>query len=187
VRDKLEPAGWEASPCYVLEGNLHDAQQYTVWLDPAHGFQMAKGELRRKAGYRPSSIYTLQQGEYDYGFVEKVRFARYGDLWVPVEAVGGLDNVRKGYRCSMRFQLKVTKFLLNPDHKALRSFVPDDIRNGAAVYAEGRTNSNGSIIRDEWRDGQVVDKNGKVILSPSPQLIELRRQPRGAASASSLE
>jgi hypothetical protein len=186
VRDQLEAAGWPPSPCYVLEGHLPDPQQYTVWLDPARGFQMAKGELRRAAGYRPSPSYTLQAGEYDHGFVEKVRFAKHGDLWVPVEAVGGLDNVRKGYRSSMRFQVKVTKFLPNPGHEARRSFVPDDIRNGAAVYADGRTNSNGTIIRDEWLDGRVVDKNGRPILTPSPRWIELRRQTQDPSVASPL-
>jgi len=178
VRDKLQVAGSALSPCYVLEGHLPDAQHYTVWLDPAHGFQMAKGILRRTAGYRPSSTYTLQSGEYDLGFVEKVRFAKNGDVWVPVEAVGGLDNVRKGYRSSMRFQLKTTRFLLNPDHEHLRSFVPDDIRNGTAVYAQGRTNARGSIVRDEWRDGHVVDRNGNMVLTPSARLIERPTAPQ---------
>jgi hypothetical protein len=96
--------------------------------------------------------------------MDKVRFAKSGDIWVPVEAAGGLDNVfAGGTRSAFRFQLKVTRFLLDPDHETLASFQPDDIRNGAAVYAAGRTNANGSVIRDEWRDGRVVDKTGKVI------------------------
>jgi hypothetical protein len=32
VRDRLEPAGWEPSPCYVLEANTAHGH-YTVWLD----------------------------------------------------------------------------------------------------------------------------------------------------------
>jgi len=121
VRDKLEPAGWEPSPCYVLEANTPHGQ-YTVWLAPAHGFQMAKAILRRQPGHRRANDYTLTAGESDLSFVEKVRFAKSGEVWIPIEAAGGLDNAfAGGVRSSFRFQLKTTQFLLNPDPAFLRA------------------------------------------------------------------
>lgn len=173
VRDKLEPAGWVSAPCYVLESDTPHGR-YTLWLDPARGFQMAKAEMRREAGHKRGS-WTLKSYECDVGYVEKVRFEKHGNLWAPAEVTAGLDNVfSASNRCSMRIQIKLTKLILNPDHDALRSFVPDDIRDGAKVYWGGSTNANGSLRRCQWRGGQVMDKDGQVLLIPSPRLMEQR-------------
>jgi hypothetical protein len=151
----------------VLEAHTPQGR-YTVWLDPARGFQMAKAILQRQPGHQRATGYTLIRGESDLSRVDRVRFAKSGDVWVPVEAAGALENVfAGGTRSAFRFQLKVTKFRLNPDPVTLGSFLPDDIRNGSAVYAVGRTNANGSLIRDEWRDGHGVDKTGKVVFRPN--------------------
>jgi hypothetical protein len=165
VRDKLEPAGAEPSPCYVLEAETTHGH-YTVWLDPARGFQIAKAILRRQPGHQRTTGYTLTAGENDLSTVDKVRFAKSGEVWAPIEATGGLDNTfAGGRRTSMRFQVKVTKFLLNPDHEALRSFVPDDIRNGATVYwSEGRKTDRVGLVKYQWRDGKVLDPEGHVAL-----------------------
>lgn len=160
VRDQLESAGWEPSPCYVLEAKTPHGQ-YPIWLDPAHGFQMAKAILRRQAGHQRANGYTLTREESDVSRVDKVRFAKSGDVWVPVEAAGGLDNVfAGGTRSSFRFHLQVTKFLLNPDHEALGSFVPDDIRNGAKVYYPDPEKRPPGV----WQDGRAVDMEGRIIL-----------------------
>jgi hypothetical protein len=55
--------------------------------------------------------------------------------------------------------VKRTEVVLNPDHDALGSFVPSDIRSGATVE-----------IRDlgsdyTWQKGNVVDENGRVVFS----------------------
>ncbi len=166
VRDQLEAAGAEPSPCYVLDADTPQGR-YTVWLDPAHGFQMAKVILERRPGHQrttPGHPYTLTAGEHDLSIVDKVRFANTGGVWVPVDASLGLDNTFPPQvgSCSMRSQVKITKFLLNPDHEALRSFLPDDIRNGATVYwSEGRTTPQGGLLKYEWRDGKVLDPEGK--------------------------
>ena len=131
VRDKLELAGGEPSPCYVLEAETPHGH-YTIWLDPADGFQMAKGILLRRPGHQRGEQYTLTAGERDLSTVDKVRFAKADGVWVPVEASWGLDNTfATAGSNSSRGQLKVTKFLLNPDHAALLSFGVDDIRDGA--------------------------------------------------------
>ncbi len=165
VRDGLELAGAARSPCYVLEADTPHGY-YTVWLDPAHGYQMARGTLQRRPGHQRGG-WTLQAGESDRGFVDQVRFEKFGDVWVAVELSGGLDNTFVGgHRSSRRFQTKVSQFLLNPRPEALGSFVPDDIRDGAVVYAPGLTNANGTLIRCHWQDGRVVDSAGKIVMLP---------------------
>jgi hypothetical protein len=52
---------------------------------------------------------------------------------------------------------RATRFTLNPDHVALRSFVPDDITDGAIVK-DIRTQKQGV-----WHAGRVVDANGNVL------------------------
>jgi len=47
-------------------------------------------------------------------------------------------------------------FLLNPDHEALRSFVPDDIRHGAIVFYPNQEKKRPGT----WQNGQVVDEAG---------------------------
>ncbi len=54
----------------------------------------------------------------------------------------------------------ITNIVLNPDHNALKSFIPDDIRNGASVFITALPAS----IEYIWQDGKVIDKDGKVIL-----------------------
>jgi hypothetical protein len=177
VREKLEAAGWVPSPCYVLEADTPHGH-YTVWLDPAHGYQMAKGILRRRPGHQRSTGYTLQKDESDFSLVEKVRFAKSGNLWVPMEGIGGLDNTFSATnRSRTRFQHKVTKILLNPDHEALHSFVPDDIRDGAKVNINRRERPTGGLIWYKWQEGQILDDTGQVMLTPSPRLIAPRHKP----------
>jgi hypothetical protein len=162
VRDNLELAGAEPSPCYVVEAETPHGH-YTVWLDPAHGFQMAKAILLRRPGHQRGAHYTLTAGERDLSTVDEVRFAKDGGVWVPVEATWRLDNTfATGESNSSRGQLRVTKFLLKPDRAALGSFRLDDVRNGARVVIVGATNASGGLIQYEWRDGKVLDSEGKV-------------------------
>lgn len=180
VRDQQELAGWMPSLCVVIEAETAHGH-YTVWLDPARNHQMAKGILERQAGHRRGS-WTLKNNERDLSCVEKVRFAKSGDLWVPVELDASLENTFSGgYRSSMRSHFKITRFLPNPDHAALNSFVPDDIRNGAKVYYPNNENRRPGT----WRDGQVVNESGTVILTLSPRFIELRKERAGTLPATS--
>ena len=54
---------------------------------------------------------------------------------------------------------------LNPDHEALGSFVPSDVKNGAKVYI---TQNRG--INYMWRNGRVIDKTGRVVLDYTPEM-----------------
>ena len=60
-------------------------------------------------------------------------------------------------------ELQIDAVLARPDvGLALRSFVPDDIRNGARVVIVDATNALGGLIKYEWRDGKVLDSAGNV-------------------------
>ncbi len=181
VRDRLEPADAAASPCYALEAETPYGH-FTLWLDPAHGYHLAKATLRCRPGHLDSRRQPLAQGDAWSSTVEKVRFEQRDGRWLPVEWTSGFDLAEKrGSHMRITNHTKITHFVLNPDHAALRSFKPDDIRNGAAA-AINPTLRTGTNYLLRWQDGCIADKEGKV-------LFESRMNPaktNGATSAISL-
>jgi hypothetical protein len=85
--------------------------------------------------------------------------------WIPVEGYLRRNrSYRNGdYEKSVE-HLKITEITLNPDHQALRSFVPDDIKNGA--WAQINPNLGQRFNPKDlptWQNGRVVDKAGRVL------------------------
>ncbi|MCU0784837.1 MAG: hypothetical protein MUF81_12505 [Verrucomicrobia bacterium] len=161
LRPKLELAGWEPSPCYVLEGET-ETGRYTLWLDPAHGYHLAREVAER----RPEHLGPNGRpcGEHAVSTVEKVRFEMRDGLWLPVEISSRMEGPYQGRPTLQTFHTKVTRFTLNPNHAALRSFVPDDVRDGTQVILVGenrRTKATGT-----WRAGRAVDSAGTVLWTP---------------------
>jgi hypothetical protein len=127
VRDGMELVG--ASKCYVIDA-ISNRGKYTLWIDPEHGYNIAKAEVFRWTRECIAAI-----GERARGMtrsmscsIRNVRFKKIEDVWVPVEA----DTERrsentKGRVVLLKVHLKRTEVILDPDHKALRSFYPDDI------------------------------------------------------------
>lgn len=156
VRNKTEKVG--GSDCFVIDAVTRSGE-YAVWIDPVHGYNIAKAEVWRKKG---DLIYGDTMGKEDKVLIslKNVRFEKIDGLWVPMEAdrnfirhmIGG--NWTKHNRHHKR-----TEFILNPDHDALGSFVPDDIENGARVHITGVEG-----INYTWQDRKVVDQDGKVIV-----------------------
>jgi len=56
----------------------------------------------------------------------------------------------------------ITNIILNPDHDALKSFTPYDIPNGAIV----RITSFPPKFQFVWKDGKVLDKQGREVGPP---------------------
>ncbi len=164
VRPRLEPAGWTATPCYVLEAKTQTAD-YTVWLDPSRGYTVARSLVQRQFGHLRGNGQPYRKGESDINTVEKVRWDQRQGVWVPVEATGGRTGTQPGEAPSRAtWHFKLTRFELNPDHTALRSFVPDDIRDGAKFTLVGddrRTQGEGT-----WQKGRAVDVKGNVFWRP---------------------
>ncbi len=164
VRDRLDPAGWTPSPCYVIEAKTQTAD-YTVWLDPNCGYTLARALHERHFGHMRPNGQPYQKGESDARTIEKVRWEQRQSVWVPVEATGGHTTTEPGkpaWRLTWHF--KLTRFDLDPDHTALRSFMPDDIRDGAKFTLVGedrQTKGEGT-----WQKGRAVDAKGNVLWMP---------------------
>jgi hypothetical protein len=124
VRRTTEKVG--RSPCYVIDG-VYEKDKYTIWIDPQHGYHIAKAVVERPR----SNV----QGLHSFrGEIKNVRFKKIDRKWVPVSAnlVNRFDY-QNGHYCTGSYHFKVTEIVFNPDHNALGSFVPDDIKNGAKM------------------------------------------------------
>lgn len=126
VRRSTEKVG--RSPCYVIDG-VYEKDKYTIWIDPKHGYNIAKAVVERPR----SNV----QGLRSFSFrteIKNVRFKRINNKWVPVEA--NRENrfdYPNGHYCTGFYKTKVTEMVFDPDHDALGSFVPDDIKDGAKM------------------------------------------------------
>ena len=153
VRDRLEKVG--ASECYVLDAKTARGK-YTLWIDPKHGYSLAKAEVRRREGDL-SQDRPLPKGTLSF-FLENVRFEKVDGVWVPMEwDIKVTANWLNDHLISKTHD-KRTAITLNPDHEALGSFVPNDIKNGAKVYIIQVPG-----IHYTWQDGQVVDEKGRKV------------------------
>jgi hypothetical protein len=156
VRDKMERIG--ESYCYVIDANGRQGA-YTIWMDPEHGYNVAQAVTQKARGNlsRGQPLVGLQAA---YCSLTNVRFNQIDGLWVPVEADRVYSQTMpNGTSFTESSHVKRTEVVLNPDHDALGSFVPSDIRSGATVE-----------IRDlgsdyTWQKGNVVDENGRVVFS----------------------
>ncbi|MBC8218503.1 MAG: hypothetical protein H8E73_08565, partial [Planctomycetes bacterium] len=159
VRDKTEQIS--GSECYVIDAEANRGK-YTLWIDPKHGYNLAKAEVLRQEGdlYRGQPIPT--KGTLS-SFLENVRFEKVDGVWVPMEWDNKLTWNWPDYNLKSVHD-KRTAITLNPDHEALGSFVQDDIKNGARVYLAPVI-----LIQYTWQDGKVVDKEGNVVLDCMPK------------------
>jgi len=156
VRDETENIG--GADCYVIEAQTKHGR-YKVWIDPSHGYHIAKATAKRGAGnvVAPGN-YKLSGSETRFFLLENVRFTKLDDVWVPVEADLAYGSTYHGdnYFDNTKIHHKVTDIILNPDHDALGSFLPDDIRDGAPVYF-----INGVRVKGyTWRNVGPVDEKG---------------------------
>jgi len=155
LRDRMESIG--ENQCYVIEANTKHGR-YKIWIDPERGYNIAKAIIRRSEGdIINHGRYILKDGESVFTSLNNVSFEKIDNIWIPMEADAvNANNVKGDSRTKVHY--KNTEVILNPDHEALGSFVPDDVRNGAKVFVAGIDN-----ISYTWQDGKVVDANGKVI------------------------
>jgi len=151
VRDKPEQVGSVA--CYVIDAKTK-SRDYTVWIDPEHGYNIAKADIKVKAG----DLFCGRQfkdSESESLSIINIRFEKIDGAWIPMEA-DLYSTSNRIDRPSVRSTLhhKITQIILYPNHDALGSFVPD-IENGTSVRIQEPPG-----IRYTWHDGKkfVVDK-----------------------------
>jgi hypothetical protein len=153
VRDKTEQIS--GSACYVIEAETKYGK-HTLWIDPKHGYNLAKVVVRKRkgdlSGGRPIPRGTLSSS------LENVRFEKVDGVWVPMEWDIKLRAYWLDDYLISKTHDKRTAITLNPDHEALGSFVPDDIKNGAKVYIQQVPG-----VHYIWQDGKVVDEKGRTV------------------------
>ncbi len=168
VRDKLELAGWVPMPCYVLEAETAEGH-HTIWLNPARGYQIAKWLFGCGTGYSRPNGQPEEPGTSKLWTIGKVRWEQRENVWVPVEETGGFEEISRytGWAHARRTgQFKLTRFVLNPDHSAFRSFVPDDIPDGTKFTLIGEDRRVSNARRCTWQKGCAVDAAGNVLWAP---------------------
>jgi hypothetical protein len=134
VRPTAEPIN--GSKCYAIDAVTEHEGDYAVWIDPEHGYNIARAEKR----IRPGDI--VQNQSWTAGgarvLLDNVRFKDVAGVWVPVE--GDREVARYDQNGQVYFLGKLhyaqTSIQLNPDHDALRSFVPQ-VQDGTTVFVEG--------------------------------------------------
>lgn len=155
--------------CHVINADTKYGQ-YSVWLDPAHGYNAAK-VTRKAAGGHKENQRLMPKGDRSTGSVVITRFEQVGDVWVPVEAEDEIAYTSGKFFRSQRDHFKRTKITLNPDHDKLGSFDnplehpanDPELKNGTRVRI---TLPNSVKVKGSWQDGKVVDESGKVVDIP---------------------
>jgi hypothetical protein len=152
--------------CHVIDANTQYGQ-YTVWLDPAHGYHAAKVTRKAVRGQKEQED-VIPRGDRSTGSVVTTRFEQVGGVWVPVEAEDEIAYTSGKFFRSQRDHFKRTIITLNPDHDKLGSFDnplehpanDPELKNGTRVNIIGP----GSVkVKGTWQDGKVVDESGKVV------------------------
>ena len=146
--------------CYVIEATHKDGFEYNYWIDPKHDYQVAKYVSHKKAGSGDGSF------PVDTDFKQIVLFSDFKKIdgkWIPMKTtvLSNTSNKQVGNAVKAKNIHKKTRVILNPDHDALRSFVPDDVTNGATVVLikEGQRIT-GKFV---WQNGHVVDADGNKV------------------------
>ena len=169
VRDELERIG--SVGCYLIDAKTKHGT-YTIWLDPEHGYGITKADVHKGPKDllwgRPLDSYIY--APYDIS-IRNVRFESIEGIWIPMEAdflVYSKGSSTKGSNIAsvMNVHQRVTELLLNPDHDALGSFVPD-IENGTSVRIEEAPG-----IRYVWQNGKIVADIDEYVIEEIDKMTE---------------
>lgn len=144
--------GVNDSDCYVLIGKTKYGE-YKLWIDPEHDYHLSKAIITRRPGdYESITNYTLEKGAEVVIELSDVKFKKVEGQWIPSES---LQKIHRKYPdgkwSDVSYTHKANEILLNPNHEALNSFVPDDIEEGARVLIKGVRS-----INYTWQDGELV-------------------------------
>lgn len=145
--------------CYVIDAVVKGKGKYKLWIDPIHDYHIAKIHVWRKEGdYVHTRMAKKNQSTNE--MFEILRFQKIGDSWFPLEYKMERTIIDNGRLSKENKTTNITNIVLNPDHDALKSFIPDDIPNGATANIVAFPSS----LEFIWQDGKVVDKTGRVIM-----------------------
>lgn len=152
--------------CHVIDAETGHGN-YTVWLDPTHGYSVARREVHMDKA--EDHLWRGRAMQFD-SLSEKVeitRFDQIDNIWIGTEAIQQSDYLADGELDTTTAHIRVTKFIADPDHEALASFEPNDIPNGTLVIVVPVTH-----IRYLWEDGDLVTHIDEDILAKIDQTLE---------------
>jgi len=180
VEDKLEPVA--GSLCYVINATTPYGK-YRVWLDPEHGYNIAKMEVKKDTD--DLMFGQIMRGKAKFsGSVKNVRFEKISELWVPMEADIEISRTLPN---SMFYQSawhhKRTEVTLNPDFDSLGVFTPHDVENGAEVLVLDVAG-----ISYTWQDGKLVPNVDELAIEQLDKMTdEIMRQDRANDANNSMK
>jgi hypothetical protein len=178
LRVRNQPERVNGVLCLVLEARRtypDSDQQYTLWFDPAHGYNIARADTRIvPKGHEPDSFCFNQ-----------VTFRQVDGVWVPASADTDTEihNPRDGWRLwSSRGHVRITNIRVNPKDNPVNAFGLNDVSEGSRVqlvgdaYHSGKaTLQNGRVVDaagnvmytlGTWQKGRAVDAKGNVLWTP---------------------
>jgi hypothetical protein len=164
VKEKMEEINGTAN--YVIEADTNNGK-YHIWLNPEKGYNFTKAVLQKKEGdaynYGP-----LRPGD-DFLFqMENTEFREINGVWVPVKARMEYEyKLPNGGSSEEKINYEITSISINPDHDTLRSFLTDDIQNGAKVILREV-----SGINYIWQDGELIPNIDKAAIDQLDRMTE---------------
>jgi hypothetical protein len=157
VENELEQIA--GSSCYVINATTPYGK-YRVWLDPEHGYNIAKMEIKKETGDLMFGHSMSGKAKFS-GSLENIRFEKINEVWVPIEADIKISRtLSKGDFYQSISHHKRTEVTLNPDFESLGLFAPDDIENGAEVLVLDVTG-----ISYTWQDGKLIPNIDEYVIS----------------------
>ena len=160
VREKPELVF--GSSCFVIDA-VTKSGRGSIWLDPLHGYLIAKAEYHLRPGdvvdvvnnrVQPPGVVTDLQ-------VYGIRFRKLNDTWVTVAGTLETRSVwpPDGHEYTVRAN-QISEIILKPDFSTLpNAFGMEDAHEGARVRM---TDQRGNFER-----GIFVWRNGKIQAAPS--------------------
>ena len=154
IRDELEQVSSVA--CYVINAKTRSGT-YTVWIDPEHGYNIAKADVRLEANDSYCGR-QLRNNESRSLSVRNVRFENVDGAWVPMEAdLYRISKKQNGVTVQTTIHHKITQITLDTNHDLLGSFIPQ-IEDGTTVHDLD------SYISYTWQDGELVPRIDECVI-----------------------
>jgi hypothetical protein len=166
VRGKTELV--DGSPCFVIDA-VTKCGRGSVWLDPQHGYLIAKAEYHIRPGDFLDEVKNRVQppGKVTDMRLYGIRFKKLNDTWV---TVAGTEETRStwppdGYEDAVRTD-EISEIIVQPDFSTLtNAFALEDVHEGAWVKVWDKRN----LV---WRNGKIqvysLVRGGGVIYSDGP-------------------
>ena len=141
--------------CYVLEGKTKHGR-VSAWVSPDKGYNALKWEIHKTKGdlHREKSL----TADSWLALFDNVNVQEVNDVFVTSGGCFTLTTKSEGNTDFERCEYKVSNIQLNPDFDALGAF-KINLPNGTKVFVQESPG-----VCYIWRDGQVVDEKGRVIM-----------------------